>query len=911
MNEVNEGMPTPRWEKFFAGFYNLVHDLIKRLALPLAGYRYVLEALDKPSRNVQSGVANVTGIYASQKMGLSIAFESRTLELSRIVENEANSDVLGYVAQLPPLKISYKCPRSGRTKSFFQRPDLLELYEDEILVVECKPIATLRKWQVDRPGFIYQDESGVWRCPPAEAACAELGLAYRLVCEQDLSPMRIKNLQFLMDYIQTGHARGREREVLAIVELLEDQRRLSLEEVREALLEDVSMDDIYRAIATGRVTVDLDAEPLADRDRTFLYSSAPVMASYKITQGAISRAATWLRSTVVDLQPGTLLNWNGRSWDLLNLGVTQVTLHQNGSVQELDRAIFDQLLKDKSIILADGGTLQADAKVTEAHRRLQAASPNDISHALKAYRSILPHQQGTAKSPPDRSERRHLYHWKLAEAGLGNGFVGLLPHFSLSGNRAPRLSKAVMRIVTEQTKDHYATTKKSRKLHIHERIVRECETLGFSPPSYSWFCRYIKRLPAYEMKRAREGRKAAYNLQPRKINDGSVTSATATVPWQRAYLDHTEIELETRCSSTSVLLGRPWLTTLIDDASADVLAFYLTWDPPSYRSVLMTLRDCVQRHGRLPEEIVVDGGKDMKSEWFEVFAAFHGVHITRRPAGNPRFGARGERVFGTIDTSLLSNCAGNTQLRKNVRQMTPEVDPNHKAVWTMEALQDAFERYFEHYRNLPHRELLLCPREIRERGVFAGSDRAERKIVYDRNFLIASCPTTKAGQAKVQSDGVKINYLYYNAPGLRLAFGKKVPVRFEPYDMSVAYALVEGEWMEVKSRFANELKNRTERELQLARLEYFKHRRQVEKARLTEKTFVEFLQYLDHTEDMLLDHHRANEMRRAAGPVTASDQASEEALAQDLTSPVALSLEHDPSSTFDMQIEDLPEYEVA
>ena len=200
--------------------------------------------------------------------------------------------------------------------------------------------------------------------------------------------------------------------------------------------------------------------------------------------------------------------------------------------------------------------------------------------------------------------------------------------------------------------------------------------------------------------------------------------------------------------------------------------------------------------------------------------------------------------------------------------MTPEVDPNHTAVWTMGALIDAFELYFDHYRNLVHRELLVSPRVARERSVIAGSGRAERRIMYDLNFLINTCPTTKTGQAKVQPDGVKINYLYYSAPDLRLAFGKKVPVRFEPADMSKAYALVDSKWIELKSRFANALRGRTERELRLARDEYFRHRGLVEKARLTEKTFVDFLEYLDRTEEMLIDHHRAIEMRRAMGITT-------------------------------------------
>jgi putative transposase len=875
MNE-NEEMVMPSWNKFRAGFHNEVEAIMAKAAISPKGRNYVFRALENPSRRTRSGVANVSGAYPSQKMGMSIGFESRTLEFSRIVANEANPLVRGYVAQLPQLKLAYKCGKTGRKMAYLQRPDLLELYEDHIEVVECKPQSVLRAWLQDRPGFLFQDEQGEWRCPPAEEACAELGLNYRIVCERDLPPRRIKNFGLLIDYIQTGYDHGRDRHIRKITDVLRASRRLSIEDVLSQLGAEITVDDLYRAIAIGMVSVDLDECSLVDHERTFLYSSEATMQAYKTSASAISGAATWMRKSVVDLKPGTRLNWDGRVWDLLNLGLTKVTLHDAGIMRELERMQFDHLLRTSAILPADEAPVQIDCQVAESHRILQDASPNDLARALRAYHEILPYRQGLATKLANRSVRRYLCKWRKAEAAVGNGFLGLLPHYAASGNRVPRIDTAVMKIVKKQTTDHYETTKKSKRNHVHERIVAQCERDGLPAPSYAWYCRYIKRMPAYELKKAREGRKAAYNLEPRQENDGSITDSRADAPWQKAYLDHTELELETRCSSTSALLGRPWLTTLVDDNSADILAWHLTWDPPSYRSVLMTLRDCVERHGRMPSEIVVDGGKDMASTWFETVCAFFSVTITRRPAGKARFGSRGERIFGTIDTSFLHNCLGNTQLRKNVRQMTPEVDPNHKAVWTIGALRDAFEQYFEHYRNLPHRELLVCPRVAMERGVLAGSGRAERRIIYDRDFLISTCPTTRSGQAKVQADGVKINYLYYSAPTLRLAFGKKVPIRFEPADMSIAYALVDGRWIELTSRFANTLKGRTERELEIARAEYFRHRSLVEKTRLTEKTFVTFLEYLDRTEEMLIEHHRAIEMRRSAGvPMPVHDEGDE------------------------------------
>lgn len=862
----------PKWETFPAGFHNRVQSIMTKLGLPSIGQNYVFRALADPSRRTKSGVANVSGVYPSQKMGMTIGFESRTLELARIIHNEADPEVLGYVAQLPQIKISYKCGKTGRKISYLTKPDLLEIYNNEIVVVECKPLSKLREWEIDRPGFVCQEYGNEWRCPPAEAACAALGLRHRIICEQNLSPKRIKNLGVLIDYIHTGYTHDREAAMRAITKLLGAERRLSIENVRQELTGVVTVDDIYRALATGIAVVDLDDCSIIDHQRTFMYASQTAMEAYKISVGAISRAATWMRGGMLDLKPDSLLNWDGTHCRLINMGVTKVTLNKGVQIQELDRTVFDQLIRDCSIVLAEVGASPSEFKSNKSHEMLQAASPNDLARALKVYKQILPYLNQTAKTSPDRTDRRHLCRWKKAEAGLGNGFVGLLRHFSSSGNRESRIEPEVMAIVRKQTREHYATTKKSRKVHVHERIVAECERASLPHPSYAWYCHYIKRLPRYELLKAREGRKAAYNLEPRQENDGSLTDARAEAAWQKAYLDHTEIELETRCSTTSVLLGRPWLTTLVDDNSADILAWHLTWDPPSYRSVMMVMRDSVERHGRLPDEIVVDGGKDMASTWFEVCCAFYCVTITRRPAGKARFGSRGERAFGTIDTTFLTNCLGNTQLRKNVRQMTPEVDPNHKAIWTMGALIDAFEMYFDHYRNLEHRELLVCPRVARERSVIAGSGRCERRIMYDRNFLINTCPTTKTGQAKVQADGVKINYLYYTAPILRLAYGKKVPVRYEPFDMSIAYALVDGKWIELTSKFANCLRGRTERELKLARDEYFRHRSLVEKTRLTEKTFINFLEYLDRTEEMLIDHHRAIEMRRATGVAANHEQ---------------------------------------
>jgi hypothetical protein len=64
---------------------------------------------------------------------------------------------------------------------------------------------------------------------------------------------------------------------------------------------------------------------------------------------------------------------------------------------------------------------------------------------------------------------------------------------------------------------------------------------------------------------------------------------------------------------------------MVDAFSRRVLAFTLIYDPPSYRSCMLVLRDCVRRHQRLPQNVVVDGGVEFGSIYFETLLARYGV----------------------------------------------------------------------------------------------------------------------------------------------------------------------------------------------------------------------------------------------------------------------------------------------
>ena len=109
------------------------------------------------------------------------------------------------------------------------------------------------------------------------------------------------------------------------------------------------------------------------------------------------------------------------------------------------------------------------------------------------------------------------------------------------------------------------------------------------------FYQRIKQRSGPHQTEQREGARAAYVEQPWYWELDHTTPRHGSRPFGLVHIDHTELDIEVRCSFNGQLLGKPWATFMMDAYSRRLLAVYLTFDPPSYRSVMMVLRICVQR----------------------------------------------------------------------------------------------------------------------------------------------------------------------------------------------------------------------------------------------------------------------------------------------------------------------------
>jgi len=62
---------------------------------------------------------------------------------------------------------------------------------------------------------------------------------------------------------------------------------------------------------------------------------------------------------------------------------------------------------------------------------------------------------------------------------------------------------------------------------------------------------------------------------------------------------------------------RAWLTVLIDGYSRKVPAWHLSFEKPSYRALMMVIRNCLEHHQRGFDYYVVDQGSEFNGTDFE------------------------------------------------------------------------------------------------------------------------------------------------------------------------------------------------------------------------------------------------------------------------------------------------------
>lgn len=837
-----------------------------------------------PSRRVRGGGGNVHVRYPSQKMGVTIQAESHHNELAGVYEHEHDPETLEYYDQPPPIKLVYSA-KSGRQIGVWHTPDYFVLRTDAVGWEEWKPEEELARLAERTPHRYARGEDGRWRCPPGEHYAAPFGFFYRVRSSADIDWTLQRNLLFLEDYLRADCPMVGDQAALAILAVVTQTPGIRLDGLLGQLVSARS-DDVYALIATGRLVVDVHAAPLAEPERVRVFRDAETARAY----ATMARAASWSperSQQSLGITRGAAVFWDGQPWTLLNPGQTTTML------QAADGALAELANRDLTDLIARGtitGVVTTVGLSAEAREDLARASPDDFREANRRY-AILAPRLGfpppggpVERTPPLRTVRCWLAKWRTAERVHHCGYVGLLPRVGRSGNRQRKLPAATLRLLDAFITQEYETLKQKHRLEVYGALVRACDQQGVGVPSYKTFARAVQRRPRQEQVERRRGSRAAYQESPFYWELAVTTPRHGDRPFELAHVDHTQLDVELVCSRTGRGLGRPWATFLTDAWSRRLLAVALCFDRPSYRSCMLVLRECVRRHHRLPQTVVVDGGAEFAGVYFETLLARYACAKKTRPGAQPRFGSVCERLFGATNTRFIHNLAGNTQLRRDVRQVTKAVDPKGQARWTFAALAARLDEWaYAVYDTLDHPALGQSPREAFAAGLARGGERVHRLIPDDEDFRMFTLPTTVRGTARLQRRlGVKIQHVYYWAdafldPELERT---ALPVRFDPFDAGSAYAFVKGQWVRCISEHYAELAGRSEREIQLAAAELRRRRqRHAQRLSITARQLADFLVSVE-AEEVLLEQRLRDGARREGvcrperGAAEASDHGS-------------------------------------
>ncbi|MCU5596205.1 TnsA endonuclease N-terminal domain-containing protein [Bacillus wiedmannii] len=828
----------------------------------------------EPVRRVGGGSHNVCGTYPSKKMGCTIQYESSKVELPAIFIMENDSNVLEYYDQPTKIKLEYQ-KSNGKKVAPIYTPDFLVIAKDAIYFEEWKTEKELIKLFEKEPVRYKKNEQGQWCSPPAEQWAMEHALNFRVRSDSEINWILSRNFQFLDDYLRTGQQNVSNDIKNVIFNIIKTSPGISLQNlIQSSNL--YSADYVYDLIICNEIYVDLNTYLLSEPDRNPVYISVEQYHSF-INSAINKQQQENYNPEIVRTDIGTNLMWDGNQYLIINNGNEQITLlSSEEEIVKVPQSAFVGLFIEGNI-----KGINTIGRDEEKIRReiLTQAKQGDYEIANRRYELVKRKINGELNEDndvPSRTIREWTKKFKEAQLLYGNGYLGLIPKSKDRGNRGDKLPLESIELMNEYIEREYETNKQKSMRVVYGSLINACDEKGIITPSYKTFTNYIKLRPKVLVIEKRKGKRASYNYTQFYWELDLKTPRHGERVFHIGHIDHTELDIELIDSKTNKSLGRPWLTLMTDAYSRKVLSFFLTFDPPSYRSVMMVMRECVRRHSRLPQTVVVDNGKEFSSVYFETLLAYFEVTKKSRPPAKSRFGSVIERMFGTTNTMFIHNLKGNTLIMKDIRQVTKSVNPKTHAVWTIKDLHGYLSNWFDAiYHELPHPALGQTPLECSEQSLTMSGFRESKLIRYDDEFKILTLPSTPKGTAKVHTGrGIKIEYKYYwcsefSNPRVE---NTNVAVRYDPFDISIAYAYVNNKWIKCISEYYSTFRNRTERELKHITAELKKRFKNHNKSfNISAKMIADFINKSEKSERMFEQAIKDRETQSIARDKTEND----------------------------------------
>lgn len=315
-----------------------------------------------------------------------------------------------------------------------------------------------------------------------------------------------------------------------------------------------------------------------------------------------------------------------------------------------------------------------------------------------------------------------------------------------------------------------------------------------TPPSKATVYRWIDELNYSVVHYKREGKRAHQKFKREVTGRLHVEQIL-----ERHEIDHTPLDLLLVCDRTGLVLGRPWLTLVIDRYSRMIAGFYVGFNSPSAWSVMAAMKMAI-----LPKEnymlmypnvrnkwpakgapslIALDNGMDLHADAVKHFADEAQIILSFMPAGMPELKGAVERLFRTVSQDLLKKLPGTVF---NSVEERGDYESEKLASLTLSEFVEIFVKWVvDDYHQTPHEGLKgKTPQQVWNEN--------EKRVVmsYPAFPKQMDLMSGKTEMRSVFHYGISHENIKYNSSELnflRIQYKEKLKVRIKSYEDTVAY----------------------------------------------------------------------------------------------------------------------------
>lgn len=375
----------------------------------------------------------------------------------------------------------------------------------------------------------------------------------------------------------------------------------------------------------------------------------------------------------------------------------------------------------------------------------------------------------------------------------------LITHNHEKGNCNLKHQKDIHDIIEAAINERYLSPERPSVMSVYKTVIAHIEDANrfrdeidkLPYPSKNVIYAAVSKLDKYEVVKARYGKQVA-DIQFQEVKSGIETSRIL----ERVEMDHTKLDLFVIDGNSCLPLGRPTLTVALEAHSRSLLGYFISFEPPSYLSIMQCLRHAIWPktyvrekypeiknswiQSGIPETLVVDNGKDFISSHFEDACFDIGTKIEYTPIKKPWYKGKVERFFGTLATSLLHELPGTTFA--NIFDKG-DYDPKKHAVITLEDLHRILHMWIiDTYHQTYHKGLNGVPDKVWTSGVAEWSPR------YPSSKEVLDIVLGYTEERTVTRRGIELNSLTYNSLELSLLRRShdspdKVKVKYDPTNL--------------------------------------------------------------------------------------------------------------------------------